>query len=186
MMGIENNGKLHTTDLALIAMFVSVIAICSWISIPAAVPFSLQTLGVFLAVGVLGGKRGTLAVLTYLLLGFSGAPVFSGFSGGIGHLFHNTGGYLIGFLMAVLAMWEVEKLFGRKGWVLAGSMVLGLCICYVFGTVWFMVVYSGQTGAVPIETALTWCVLPYVIPDFIKIALALILSKRIRQAVNIV
>ena len=55
--------KTKTYDLAYIAIFAVLIAICSWISIPMTVPFTLQTFGVFMAVGVLGGKRGSLAVL---------------------------------------------------------------------------------------------------------------------------
>lgn len=74
-------------------VFAVLIAICSWISIPMTVPFTLQTFAVFLAVGVLGGKRGSLAVLIYILLGAVGIPVFAGFSGGIGVLLGNTGGY---------------------------------------------------------------------------------------------
>ena len=61
--------KLTVKDMALIALFAAVIAVCSWISIPAAVPFTLQTFAVFAAVLLLGGKRGTLAVAVYLLLG---------------------------------------------------------------------------------------------------------------------
>ena len=58
-----------------IAVFAVLIAICSWISIPTTVPFTLQTFAVFLAVGVLGGKRGSLSVLIYILLGAVGIPV---------------------------------------------------------------------------------------------------------------
>ena len=83
-----------TYDMVYIAVFAVVMAICSWISIPATVPFTLQTFGVFLAVGVLGGKRGTLSILVYILLGAVGVPVFAGFSGGIGSLFGNAGGYI--------------------------------------------------------------------------------------------
>ena len=78
--------KIRTYDMAYIAVFTVLIAICSWISIPTAIPFTLQTFAVFLSVSVLGGKRGTMAVLLYVLLGAIGLPVFSGFTGGIGIL----------------------------------------------------------------------------------------------------
>lgn len=73
-----------------IAVFAVLIAICSWISIPTTVPFTLQTFAIFLAVGVLGGKRGSLSVLIYILLGAVGIPVFAGFSGGFGTLLGST------------------------------------------------------------------------------------------------
>lgn len=91
---------LRTVDIAYIGLFVAVMAICSWISIPATVPFTLQTFAVFMAVGLLGGKRGTIAVLTYVLLGAIGVPVFAGFSGGIGALLGNSGGYIVGFIFS--------------------------------------------------------------------------------------
>ena len=49
--------RSKTYDIVYIAVFAVIMAICSWISIPAAVPFTLQTFGVFIAVGVLGGKE---------------------------------------------------------------------------------------------------------------------------------
>ena len=61
--------KLSVRDMALVAMMTALMAVCSWISIPTTVPFTLQTLGVFLACALLGGKRGSLAVLVYILLG---------------------------------------------------------------------------------------------------------------------
>ena len=79
--------KINTKDMVRIALFAVVIAICSWLSIPAAVPFTLQTFGIFLTVAVLGGKRGTMAVTLYLLMGIVGIPVFAGFTGGVGRLF---------------------------------------------------------------------------------------------------
>ena len=84
--------------MAYIGLFAVVIAICSWISIPTVVPFTLQTFAVFLAVAILGGKRGTLSVIVYVLLGADGLPVFSGFKGGFGVLLNTTGGYIIGFI----------------------------------------------------------------------------------------
>lgn len=177
--------KFRTVDMAYIAMFAVMIAVCSWISIPATVPFTMQTFGVFLAVGVLGGKRGTLAVLVYLLLGMVGVPVFAGFAGGISCLVGTTGGYIVGFLFSALVMWAMEHLLGKKQWVLALSMVLGLVVCYAFGTVWFMQVYARNTGAIGVWTALGWCVFPYIIPDLIKIVLALVLCKRLAAAIKL-
>ena len=75
---------LKTIDIVYIGIFAVLIAICSWISIPTTVPFTLQTFGVFMAVSILGGMRGTLAVLVYILLGAVGMPVFAGFTGGAG------------------------------------------------------------------------------------------------------
>ncbi len=177
----KTSQKLNTFDLALIAMFTSVIAICSWISIPTAVPFTLQTFAVFLTVNVLGGKRGTLAILTYLMLGIVGAPVFSGFSGGLGHLLNNTGGFIIGFLFTALVMWGIEYWIGRKKWSCIFSMMLGLSVCYTFGTGWFLFIYTAKSGAIGLGTALTWCVFPYIIPDIIKMMLAYALSRRLAK-----
>lgn len=177
--------KMRTVDMAYIAMFAVVMAVCAWISIPAAVPFTLQTLGVFLAVGMLGGKRGTLAVLIYLLLGAVGMPVFAGFNGGLGYMLGSTGGYIVGFLLSALTMWGFEAALGRKTWVLAVSMVLGLAVCYAFGTAWFMLVYARATGPVGLLTALGWCVLPYIPVDAVKMALALAIRKRLAAAIRI-
>ena len=84
--------KFRTRDIAYIAVFVALMAICSWISIPTAIPFTLQTMAIFLAAGLLGGRRGTLAVLAYIPRGAVGAPVVAGFSGGVGVRLRSTGG----------------------------------------------------------------------------------------------
>lgn len=174
-----------TRDMIYIAMFAVLIAVCSWISIPVVVPFSMQTFGVFMAVGVLGGRRGSLAVAVYLLLGLIGVPVFAGFTGGIGIVMGSTGGYLVGFFFSAFVMWVAERLPGKKAWVLAFSMVLGLLVCYAFGTAWFMEFYTRNTGEIGLMTALGWCVFPYVIPDAAKIVMALFLSKKVKQAVSL-
>lgn len=175
----------NTRDMIYIAMFAIIIAICSWISVPATVPFTLQTFGVFVTVGVLGGKRGSLSVLVYLLLGVIGVPVFARFSGGLGVLLGSTGGYIIGFLFSALIMWGMEMLFGKSNVVLVVSMIVGLLVCYLFGTVWFMSVYARTTGPIGVMTALGWCVFPYIIPDGIKIVLAMILCKRMAKIIRI-
>ena len=178
--------RFSAKDMAYIAVFTALLAVCSWIAIPMpwGVAYTLQTLGVFLAVGVLGGKRGTLAVVVYLLLGAMGVPVFSGFQGGTAALLGTTGGYIAGFLFYALAMWMLEKRLGRRLPALALSMVLGLAVCYAFGTVWYMAVYTRSNGAVALGTVLGWCVVPYIIPDLVKIGLAVGLSNRLQKHIR--
>ena len=176
--------RISVYDLVMVALFAALIAVCAWITIPGAVPFTLQTMGVFLAVGLLGGKRGTAAVLVYILLGAVGMPVFSGFSGGVGRLLGTTGGYIIGFLVAALAMWAMEAIFGKAKWVLPVSMLLGLLLCYAFGTIWFLVLYTQTKGAISVASVLSMCVVPFIIPDLLKIALALLLTSRLRKFIK--
>ncbi|WP_367275955.1 biotin transporter BioY [Ruminococcus sp.] len=175
------SGSQHRKIVAMvqIALFAAIIAICSWIQIPLTVPFTLQTFAVFCTLGILGGKNGTISVLLYIILGAVGVPVFAGFSGGVGVLLGTTGGYIIGFLFTALLYWVITHFFGDKLPVMIIAMALGLVVCYAFGTAWFMLVYARTTGAVGLMTALGWCVFPFILPDCVKIALAILLAKRI-------
>ena len=183
-MNVIARKRISVYDLVMVALFAALIAVCAWVTIPGSVPFTLQTMGVFLAVGLLGGKRGTAAVLVYILLGAVGMPVFSGFSGGVGRLLGTTGGYIIGFLVAALAMWALEAIFGRAKWVLPVSMLLGLLLCYAFGTVWFLVLYTQTKGAISVVSVLSMCVIPFILPDLMKIALALLLTSRLGRFIR--
>lgn len=176
---------INPIDLAYMGVCAALMAVCSWIAVPTTVPFTLQTFAVFLAVGILGGKYGTLSVIVYILLGAVGAPVFADFSGGMGVLLGPTGGYIIGFIFSALVMWLIEIFAGKKLWILGISMVVGLLVCYAFGTVWYMQVYAQNNGtAISLATALSWCVIPFIIPDALKIALAIYLSKVLRKVLK--
>lgn len=164
---------------------VALMAVCSWISIPTTVPFTLQTFAVFAAVGILGGKLGSLSVFVYVLMGAIGIPVFQGFSGGFGIITGTTGGYILGFIFSALVMWLMEKLLGKNPIVLIISMIVGLAVCYAFGTAWFMLVYTKANGAVSLGTVLGWCVVPFIIPDAVKIVCAAIVSSRVKKYVGI-
>lgn len=174
----------RTKNMVQISLFAVIMAICAWISIPTVIPFTLQTFAVFLAVGVLGGKKGTAAICVYLLLGIIGIPVFSGGRAGIGVIFGTAGGYMIGWIFSGLVMWGMEIFIGRKTWAMALSMLLGLIVCYIMGTLWFMMVYAKEMGRIGFWTAIGWCVAPFVIPDLLKIAAALAVSKRLVNAVR--
>ena len=94
---MNRRSPLKTTDLVYIAICAVVLAVCSWISIPTAIPFTMQTFGVFCVLLILGGKRGTIAIVVFLLLGAIGLPVFAGFTGGIGIILGTTGGCFSGW-----------------------------------------------------------------------------------------
>ena len=160
-----------TRKLTRCALFAAMMALCAWIGLPLGhTVFTMQTFGVLLALGILGGKRGTISILCYLLLGAAGLPVFSGFRGGIGAILGPTGGYLWGFLATGLVFWLLEK------WSRPAAMIAGLIVCYACGTVWYMTYTGGALAAVLAQT-----VLPYLIPDAVKLVLALRLTKRLKK-----
>ena len=175
----------RTVDLVYIALGAVLIAVCSWISIPTTVPFTMQTFAMFFVLSTLGGKRGTAAILVYVLLGAVGIPVFANFTSGIGILLGSTGGYILGFLFIGLIYWLMVHLLGKKLWVEILSLVIGLAVCYAFGTAWFMIVYTQANGAVGLTMVLAWCVIPFILPDLVKLGLALTLSRRLSPVLKL-
>lgn len=177
----KTNSKI--TDMVYIGLSAAIIAVCSWISIPLTVPITLQTMGVVLISGLFGAKRGTLSILLYILIGAIGVPVFSGFKSGFGVLLGSTGGYIIGFIFTALIVGIVSDKT-NKLWALILSMVVGILVCYAFGTAWFAVVYAKTNEPASLATILGWCVIPFLIPDAIKIALAAVLTNRLKKFVK--
>lgn len=177
----KTNSKV--TDIVYIGLSAAIIAVCSWISIPLTVPITLQTMGVVLISGLFGAKRGTLSTLLYILIGAIGVPVFSGFKSGFGVLLGSTGGYIIGFIFTALIVGIVSDKT-NKLWALILSMVVGILVCYVFGTAWFAVVYAKTNEPASLATILGWCVIPFLIPDAVKIALAAVLTNRLKKFVK--
>ena len=184
--GEVKSGKMFKVlDMVYIAIGAVLIVICSWINIPTAVPFTLQTFAVFFILMLLGGERGTISILIYILLGAIGVPVFAGFSGGIGILFGNTGGYILGFVFIGLIYTLFTRVFKKKSiFIKIAALVIGLAICYAFGTIWFMHIYMRDSGDIGLLAVLGWCVFPFIIPDLIKMALAVVIAKRIEPVLR--
>lgn len=167
-------GRKTTKNMVLAALFAALTAVCAWITVPVSdIGITLQTFGVFLTLGLLGGKWGTVSILTYLLLGAAGLPVFSGFRGGFGVLLGVTGGYLWGFLLSGLAYWAVSRL-GRLPAMIAGQLV-----CYLCGSLWFSLYAGGGFWA-----AAAYCVAPYLLFDAGKLWLAYSLSRRLSRHIQ--
>ena len=170
-----------TRDMTVIAVMAALICVAGPITVAIGpIPLSLCSFAVYLAGAVLGAKRGALAVGLYLLIGLTGVPVFSGFSGGFQKLVGVTGGYLVGYAAcAWLTGLGVRpgSAETNPGWRLPACMVAGTAALYLIGTAWFML----QTGN-GLAASLGLCVLPFLPGDAIKIAAATLLSRPIRRA----
>ena len=161
--------------MALCAFFAALTAVLSQISVPLQpVPVNLATLSVCLAGGVLGAGPAAVSQGIYVLLGLIGLPVFAGMSGGVGVAAGPTGGYLVGY---VAAAWLIGFLRGKIPTALA--MIAGSVLCYVLGTAWFMV--STKTALI---ASLWLCVLPFLIGDALKIAVAAVAAPRLSRALR--
>ena len=167
-------------DMIYVSLMAVVIALCSWMSVPSAIPFTMQTFAVFCALLLLGGRRGFLSVLLYILLAAFGLPVLSGFRGGIGALLGPTGGYILGFALCALLYWLLERRLPPLV-----PLIAGLLVCYLFGTLWFVYVYSSGEKEIGFGAALMLCVVPYLVPDAIKLLLAFVLARRVKKAVKL-
>ena len=171
---------VNVKSMTSVAMMTALMCLLGPVMIPVGpVPFSLQVLTVCLSVAVLGQKRGTLAVLLYLLMGFVGLPVFAGFSGGPATLLGPTGGFLAGFLpLALIGGWFVSRVRDRAVIHFAG-MASGLAVLYVLGTAWLTFSAGLSWGK-----ALKVAVYPFVLVDTVKVLMALFLGKIIRKRLN--
>ncbi len=174
-----------TTDLALIATFAALIAVCA---VSAALPFgvngvpvTLQLFGIFLAGAVLGARRGFLAVVLYLVVGAAGLPIFAGGTSGLTPFTGPTGGYLIAFPFAALIVGlAVERARRRNVAVTAGVVLAGGVVAEV--VVWIV----GATGIAlyadtPWGTTVASSFL-YVPADLVKLAAAAVVAAAVHRA----
>lgn len=167
-------------QIVFIALFVALISVCAWIQIPYTIPFTMQTFAIFLTLLCLGGRNGTIAIVCYILLGLIGAPVFSGFRSGLGVIMQPTGGYIIGFILIGLAYMIFERFQKRIFQIV--SLILGTIIMYLSGTLWFVMVASKST--VTFVSGILTCVVPFIIPDMIKLCLAFFLSYKLEKPLS--
>ena len=174
--------EMKVRNMALCGLFTAVLALCAWLSVPVGdMVITLQTFGIFLTLGLLGGKRGSLVILVYLLLGAVGAPVFSGFRGGLGALLGTTGGYIFGFMLTSLVYWLITAIKDTPAARLT-AMIVGLILCYCYGSWWYLTQYL-SSDRVTLSMVLLKCVVPYLLPDALKLALAWFLTGRLKRFV---
>jgi biotin transport system substrate-specific component len=174
-----NKSRFRTVELAYIALGAALITVCAWITVPFTVPFTMQLFAVFFVLTVLGGRNGTIAVAVYLLLGAVGIPVFAGFKAGFGVLIGMTGGYLVGMLLIGLVYWLMTAFLKSSVWTELAAFLIGLLLCYAFGTFWFTML----NGEKSFGASLMICVVPFIVPDLLKLGLAYFVGRRLRTLI---
>ena len=175
-----DNQKIRTKQMVLIALMTAVTCVLGPLSIPlpfSPVPISLTNFAIFLAIFVLGMKSGTISFIIYLLLGAVGVPVFSSFREGFQVLAGPTGGYLIGFIFLALIMGFALDHFDRKLVPTIIGMIIGMAVCYAFGTVWLAKLLS-----LSFKEGLMMGVIPYLPGDAAKIIIAAIVGPKLYGA----
>ena len=174
--------KLNTNILSLLyaALGAALMAVSSMISIPIVIPITLQTLALYILLFFFGGKIGTLAATIYVAIGAVGLPVFSGFGGGVGRLFDASGGFIFGFIFAAAVFWLMSTVLGSAPRAKILSGVASLLVLYLVGTLWYSLVYLGGGGFFAVISA---CVLPFIIPDAVKMFFAYAISSRLGRII---
>ena len=168
-----------TRKLVISAMFVCLIIIGAQISIPlpSMVPISLQTLAIYLLALMLDAKTSFVVTMIYLIMGTIGLPVFANFTGGASHIAGPAGGFLFGFpIMAVIISFIGYKSASMGRWILA--LIVSTAVLYTIGSLYFM--YVSKAG---LFNTLTSCVIPFIPGDIIKMAGAVLITKKIKKFV---
>lgn len=171
-------------DLALIGTFAALTAVCSLVGVPvgpSGVPITLQTFAVLLAGAVLGARRGALAVLLYLAVGFAGLPIFAQGVGGPATFARPSLGYLLAFPLAAWLVGLIVERLGRRGWAVRTGVVVAAGIAaslviYAIG----VPVLAARIGVSLVEgLVINAAFLPF---DAVKVALVAVVAVSVHRA----
>jgi biotin transport system substrate-specific component len=175
---------LWVKRLALFVLGIAALAVAAKIKVPvwpSPVPITLGTFAVLTIGAAYGPRLGLATILGYMLIGALGFDVFAGSSAGssgIAYMLGGTGGYLLGYVLAVLALgYAARRGWDRSVWGMAGAMLIGNVLIYVPGLAWLhrLVVgglFDPAAYATPWAQTLAWGLTPYLVGDAIKLALA--------------
>ncbi len=175
---------MNIKNIVLVGMFAALLAIISpfQIIVPfSPVPITLQVVGVTLAASILGSKLGTLSVIIYTILGLVGLPIFAGFKSGLPTLVGPTGGYIIGFIVSayIIGRFVELKKVCKFPYILMINILGILMGVYFIGTIQLSIVYTHS-----ITKALVAGVIPYIIPEIIKLVFSSILIVQVRKVLS--
>ncbi|WP_428925357.1 biotin transporter BioY [Marinibacterium sp. SX1] len=173
----------RVSQLALVVLGIALLAVAAKIKVPMwPVPITMGTFAVLTVGAAYGARLGLVTILGYMLLGALGFDVFAGSSAeaaGLEYMMGGTGGYLVGYVLATLALGALAQ----RGWdrsmgKMAAALLLGNVIIYVPGLIWLGMLYGWD------KPILEWGLTPFLVGDAIKLALAALLLPATWKLVN--
>jgi len=178
----EMKQRRRIKNMTYAALGAVLFCICGFVTVPFAIPFTMQTFALFFLLDCFGGKKTLLSVLIYIALGCVGLPVFSGFGSGFGVLFGATGGFIIGFAVASCVYFAAESIFSKSKHSRIIFALVALTACYICGTLWGGLYIDSGKGFLAV---LSLYVFPYILPDILKLALALTASSYFKRFLSL-
>lgn len=163
--------QLLVKQAALVVLGIAVLAIAAKIKVPMwPVPITMGTFAVLTIGAAYGARLGLVTILGYMIIGALGFDVFAGSSAeayGLSYMMGGTGGYLLGYVMATVALgWFAQAGWDRSAVKMALAMLAGNVIIYVPGLIWLGMLYGWD------KPILQWGLTPFLIGDALKLALA--------------
>jgi len=183
VFGAEEGTQRLVKQVVLVLAGIAAIAIAAKIRIPMwPVPLTMGTFAVLTIGAAYGPRLGLTTILGYLAVGALGFDVFAGSSAeenGLAYMMGGTGGYLVGYALAALAL----GLFARAGWDrsmprMATALLVGNAIIYIPGLIWLGVLYGWD------KPILEWGLTPFLLGDALKLALAALLVPAVWKLVG--
>lgn len=178
------NKQKNVQSMIFIALFATLMCIGAWIHFPSPVPATMQTFVVFVALGLTGSKNTFIMLLVYVALGSVGLPVFSGFNSGVGALAGPTAGFIWGFLLGVPVFYVFEKYLSRKKSLIIIGYIIYILIHYIPGALWYCRFTVGDITLSGIISSSLVTVVPFIVPDGIKLMLALFTVNRLKRIIK--
>ena len=163
--------QLLVKQAALVVLGIAVLAIAAKIKVPMwPVPITMGTFSLLTIGAAYGARLGLVTILGYMIIGALGFDVFAGSSAeahGLTYMMGGTGGYLLGYVMATVALgWFAQAGWDRSAGKMALAMLAGNVLIYVPGLIWLGVLYGLD------KPILQWGLTPFLIGDALKLALA--------------
>jgi biotin transport system substrate-specific component len=183
VLGADEGAALRVKQVALVLVGVLVLAVAAKIKVPMwPVPITMGTFAVLIIGAAYGARLGLVTILAYMLVGAIGFDVFAGSSAeaaGLTYMMGGTGGYLVGYVLATLALGALAQ----RGWDrsvvwMALAMLIGTVLIYVPGLAWLGQLYGWD------KPILAWGLTPFLIGDALKLALAALVLPAVWKLVG--